>query len=157
MFGLLYKLAENVKRLQVNEIAVSVFILPKVKQFIIRLNQFEQLFEQGIDVNDNIIGVYSIHNASETISGQQQWTFNGVTKTKEPGTPYTLYDTGEFYASFTVIVNADSFVIRANTEKPDSDLSKFGEILGLTPESKNELSKQMLPLVIEAVRKKMLN
>lgn len=154
MFDRLTDVLHNIINLSENEITVSVFHVPEVKQFIVRLNRVEQLYEQGLDANDKIIGTYSYTTASE--AGENTYIFNGIVSHKNYGEPYTLFDSGEFYESFRVIVGTDGFVITANTAKPDGDLTQFGEILGITPESKDELSEKMVPFLRESLREEML-
>lgn len=155
MFGALKNLANNVINLQATELSVSVFALPEMKQFILRLNRFEQLYSEGVDANDKIIGTYSYTTA--LYAGEETYIYNGVPSTKKFGEPYTLYDTGEFYASFSVRILADGFSIVANTDKVDGDIIRFGEILGLTTNSKNELAQKMLPFLQTAIREAILN
>lgn len=156
MFGALKKLAENTINLNVTELSVSVFSLPDIKQFIIRLNRVDQLYLEGLDVNDKIIGTYSYTTA--VMAGEESYIFNGLVSSKKVGEPYTLYDTGVFYESFKVIVGKDGFTITANTTKDNGDdlVDKFGEILGLTENSKYELGQKMLPFIIEAARESIL-
>ena len=155
MFDQLKNLANNVINLQTNELSVSVFAMPEIKQFILRLNKFEQLYSEGVDANDKIIGTYSYTTA--LYAGEETYIYNGVPSTKKVGEPYTLYDTGEFYASFSVRILPDGFSIVANTDKVDGDILRFGEILGLTTNSKNELSEKMLPYLQRAIREAILN
>lgn len=155
MFDQLKNLANNIINLQTNELSVSVFAMPEIKQFILRLNKFEQLYSEGVDVNDKVIGTYSYTTA--LYSGEETYIYNGVPSTKKYGEPYTLYDTGEFYASFSVRILADGFTIVANTDKVDGDILRFGEILGLTTNSKNELAEKMLPYLQRAIREAILN
>lgn len=155
MFEQLKQLAENTINLNVNELSVSVFSLPEIKQFIIRLNRVEQLYLEGLDANDKIIGTYSYTTA--LAAGEESYIFNGLVSHKKIGEPYTLYDTGVFYQSFKVIISSDGFTISANTSKDDGDLiDKFGEILGLTQQSKDELGQKMLPFLIESIRESIL-
>jgi hypothetical protein len=155
MFEQLKNLANNVINLQANALSVSVFAIPEIKQFILRLNRFEQLYSEGVDANDKIIGTYSYTTA--LYSGEETYIYNGVPSTKKFGEPYTLYSTGEFYASFSVRILADGFTIVANTDKVDGDILRFGEILGLTTNSKNELAQKMLPFLQSAIREAILN
>ncbi len=154
MFGAFLKLADNIKKLNTRQLSVSVFALPEIKQFVIRLNRFEQLYSEGIDVNDKIIGIYSHFSGRDE---GESYIFNGVVSTKKPGEHYTLFDTGVFFASFSVRVDKDGFVIVANTEKVDGDILRYGEILGLTNKSKSELSKKMLPFLRKAIREAILH
>lgn len=155
MFEQLKRLAENTINLNATELTVSVFAIPEIKQFIIRLNRIEQLYLQGLDVSDNVIGTYSY--TTSLLAGEDSFIFNGIVSHKGFGEPYTLYDTGVFYESFKVIVSKDGFTISANTSKEDGDLvDKFGEILGLTQNSKDELAQKIIPLLQESVRKAIL-
>lgn len=154
MFDRLTDVLKNIINLSEDELNVSVFHIPEVRQFIVRLNRVEQLYTQGLDANDKVIGTYSYTTALE--AGENTYIFNGIVSHKTYGEPYTLYESGEFYESFRVIVKGDGFVITANTAKPDGDLTQFGEILGITQESKNELSIKMLPLLRDILREEML-
>lgn len=154
MFDRLYQVLNRVKTISENELCLSVFIIPEIKAFIIRLNLVDQLYTQGIDANDKIIGTYSYMTALK--NGEEHYIYNGLVSVKRYKEPYTLYDTGEFYESFKVIIRDGGFIITANTVKPDKDLMDYGEILGLTDESKNELSKKMLPFLRKSLREHLL-
>ena len=160
MFEQLKRLAENTINLDVNEISVSVFQVPEIKQFIIRLNRVEQLYNDGLDVNDNVIGVYS--EATGKYTSGETFIFNGLVSTKRAGEHFTLFNEGVFYESFRVIVDKSGFTIMANTIKEDeysgetSDLMQYGEILGLTTNSKDELGQKMLPFLQKAIRESIL-
>ncbi len=154
MFERLTKLIHNVKTVTANELSVSAFVVPEIKRFIIRLNLVDQLYTQGIDINDKIIGTYSYLTAVK--AGEEHYIYNGLVSVKAYKEPYTLYETGEFYDSFKVIVDQDGFVIEANTTKPDKDLLDYGPILGLTADSKHELTKKMLPLLHKSLREYLL-
>ena len=153
MFEAIYKLTANIKKLNINTISVSVFALPDTKKFILRLNRVEQLYNEGIDINDKIIGVYSY--ATAILTGEESYIYNGLVNVKKAGEPYTLYDSGEFYESFSVVMYKDGFTIKADTEKLNDSINQK-QILGLTDESKNELAKNITPLLQEAIREAIL-
>lgn len=155
MFESLERLLKNVKKVSADELSVSVFVIPEIKQFIIRLNLVDQLYTEGLDANDKIIGTYSYLTALS--KGEEHYIYNGLVSVKKFGEPYTLYESGEFYESFKVKILKDGFVIEANTVKPDKDLLDLGEILGLNTDSKNELSKKMLPFLQKALREYLLS
>ena len=68
--------------------------------------------------------------------------------------PYFLLDTGDFYESFKVKVFDDGFTIQADTIKDDgTDLLTYGDILGITNESRTKIIQEILPLVIQETRK----
>lgn len=154
MFEQLKRLANNTINLNVNELSVSVFKLTDVQRFIIRLNRVEQLYNEGLDSNDKVIGTYSYTTA--LLAGEETYIFNGLVSTKKVGEPYTLFESGEFYESFKVRIESDGFVITANTKKEDRDLMEFGPILGLTKQSKHELGKEITPFLTEAIRESIL-
>ncbi len=154
MFEQLENLLKKVKKVKPDELSLSVFILPEIKQFIIRLNLVDQLYNEGIDANDKIIGTYSYMTG--IYKGEEHYIYNGLVSVKKYGEPYTLFDTGVFYESFNVVYKKGGFVITADTEKPDKDLMDYGEILGLTTDSKNELSKKMLPFLQKSLREYLL-
>tara|TARA_R110000744_G_scaffold97622_1_gene188612 strand:+ start:5281 stop:5724 length:444 start_codon:yes stop_codon:yes gene_type:complete len=91
-----------------------------VKKIILDLIRESQLRSKGIDENENIIGFYS--RTSEIIS-------NGR---KKAGTPFTLYDTGEFYRSMFIVVLKESILIDANYTKMQDQNWWSIDILGLT-------------------------
>ena len=104
--------------------------------------------QKGIDENDEIMGLYS------------QWT-EMINPEKKAGTPYTLYDTGEFYKSLFIDVLTEFFVIDGDPLKKDeetgvvTDLFKWlGEgIVGLNEENKEKLVEELKIKYIEYVRK----
>jgi hypothetical protein len=155
MFEPLENLLGKIKSANADELSLSVFVIPEIKQFIIRLNLVDQLYNEGVDVNDKIIGTYSWTTAM--FKGEDHFIYNGLVSVKKFGEPYTLFDSGEFYESFKVRIEKDGFVIEANTIKPDKDLMDYGEILGLNERSKDELSKKMLPFLQRALREYFLS
>lgn len=144
MLGALFNLIDKVKALDAEKIVINLIFKDEIRTFILDLNRQKQLFEKGEDTQGNVLGEYS--GWTEEITGGR----------KKAGTHYTLLDTGEFYKSFDVAVYSDnSFVIEADTLKDDgTDLArKFGQdILGLSDDSRGELIKKLLPLIIEQVK-----
>lgn len=154
MFGPVKDMIARLKKVSANTLSVSVFIQPEIKTLILRLNRVDQLYSKGVTADDQIIGVYSF--LTGTITRDQTYTYQGIQSTKKYGERFTLYDTGEFYESFRVVVTKTGFIITADAQKPDKDLMEYGELLGLTPESRDELSEKMLPLLRESLRKTLL-
>jgi hypothetical protein len=155
MFEALENMLKNIKKVKANDLSLSVFVIPEIKAFIIRLNLVDQLYTEGLSADDKIIGTYAWTTAIS--KGEEHYIYNGLVSVKKYGEPYTLYETGAFYDSFKVVFKKDGFVISADTEKPDKDLMDLGEILGLTTESKNELSKKMLPFLQKSLREYLLS
>jgi len=78
---------------------------PKLINQMLDLIRFDQLFDLGVDGNNEVIGLYSF--ASQVANPN-----------KQEGTEYTLKDSGDFYRSMLVQVLNDSI-------EPIADTSKF--------------------------------
>lgn len=138
------RLFENAKNLDTDRVWVLA-IDEEVKQEIIRLNTRDQMFDKGVDSLNRSLGVYSKRSVEE---------FG-----KRPGR-IQLFDTGDFYASFSIIVDRGGITIRATTIKVGEggveDLAvKYGiDILGLTP---NSLDLLLRTFVVENYQEIILN
>jgi len=126
---------------------VSVLKKPSLRTFILDLVREDQLLEQGIDEDGDVIGTYSEY--TEIINPE-----------KVAGSHYTLKDTGEFFDSFYIDVFPSYFEINANPIKTDDDgettnlFYEYGEgIMGLTTESLDKLSREILRLYAIEVRR----
>ena len=104
---------------------------------------------KGVDEDDDIIGTYS--EATEMIN-----------PSKIAGTPYTLFDSGDFYKSFVIRVGKRIFEIDADTSDMDGEnwwvqnnITKDA-ILGLTDENKTKLSVEVKRRFIIEARKILL-
>jgi hypothetical protein len=109
------------------EIWNYVFQDTTFKQKVLDYIRIDQLFEQGVNEDDKVIGTYSI--VTETVYNPN----------KIAGSHYTLFDTGDFYRSFMLEVVGDGIIINADGLKDDGTdlLEKFtNKILGLNEESK---------------------
>ena len=124
----------------------EVFSNPTFKRWILDLVRQDQLFDKGVDEDDDIIGKYS--EATEMIN-----------PSKIAGTPYTLFDSGDFYKSFVIRVGKRIFEIDADTSDMDGEnwwvqnnITKDA-ILGLTDENKTKLSIEVKRRFIIEARK----
>jgi hypothetical protein len=127
-------LMERSKALSQREIWFYVFSDMKFKTKVLDFIRIDQLFEQGVNEDDQVIGRYSI--VTETVYNPE----------KVAGSPYTLKDTGDFYKSFMMEVLPDGIIINADGIKDDGTdlLERFtNKILGLTDESKIKLIKEL--------------
>jgi len=124
----------------------------EAKEFIIKLNRFNQIFIDGETVDGYNIGVYSM--LTETLNLGRTFVFEGVAKTKRAGGNLILLDTGYFFKSFKVVVERDGFRITADDSTgKDKPLEKqYGQLVGLSRESKIELVKFIKPLLIQRLR-----
>tara|TARA_R110001606_G_scaffold21019_1_gene74613 strand:- start:114 stop:560 length:447 start_codon:yes stop_codon:yes gene_type:complete len=117
-----------------------------VKEYIIKLNTIDQLFDRGIDSLNKSLGKYSdvtVENYKKP-KGQK---FSNI----------TLKDTGDFYKSFKVELTKTSIRISANPIKEDNNLfDDFGdEIIGLTPDNLTKTSEIILENIIIYVKKQL--
>ena len=142
MFPDLDRLFENAKNLNPDKIWLMAMD-EEVKQEIIRLNTKDQLFDKGIDSLNRSLGVYSKRSIEEF--GKRKGRLQ-------------LFDTGEFYNSFRILVDAGGLVILADTIKVGDDgvddlAVKYGiDILGLEDSNQELLIRTFIePKYIDAV------
>ena len=154
MFEDLRRLAKGVLALNANLIIQQIILNNNFQEYILDLNRRDQLFE-GI----NSLGV-ELDSYSEftevLLEGDRANRFNykGKSKKKLAGEPVFLFDTGEFYDSFTLEVNTDALIFDADPIKDDGTnlFNEFGsDILGLTPENTQKLvillSEKVVPFI----------
>ena len=129
----------KIKNLQYEKLVSYVWNDKEVQQQIISLNTHTQLNDLGIDSEGVSLGDYS------PVS---------VQKYGKPEGHIRLYDTGEFYESFKVVVNGINAEITAKTQKEDVDLAEeYGkQIIGLTNESKEVLTKVIIKVLKKRTR-----
>ena len=168
MFGRLGRLLDNINSLDEEIIFFRIIGEAFVQDFIIDLNRFDQLFKESQTADGGFVkGVYSdrtgfvtsqVESPSITYRNSKGETFS---RTKDSGDSYFLLDSGAFYNSFDVEVSGNDFVIVADTIKTDKNgstvLKDFGQILGLTDESKGKLVQEVLPFVVGQVRNILLS
>jgi hypothetical protein len=125
--------------LTMRSIWFSVFRDTQFKKLILDWIRYDQLFKHGVDEDGDIIGTYS------------EWT-EMMNPEKVAGTPYTLFDTGDFYESMIVVVNTNASILidgdpiktDENGEKTDL-FQKFGDgIVGLTEENRRKLAQECI-------------
>lgn len=126
-------------QLLMRSIWMEVFSDIQFKEKILDWIRDDQLFAQGVDENDKIIGTYS--EITEMINPD-----------KIAGDHYTLKDTGEFYRSMFIVATADaSIIIDADPIKVDASgqttdlFAEYGDgIIGLTDENKTKLADELI-------------
>jgi hypothetical protein len=116
----------------------KVFSDAKFREWVLDLIRQDQLFKQGIDGDGDIIGTYSEY--TEMMNPE-----------KVAGTPFTLFDTGDFYESFILYIYKDAIEVDANPIKindkgeKENLFWKYGEnIIALTGESMDKLRQEFL-------------
>lgn len=152
LFQPIRKLVLNAKQLNPSSLFVEVVSLKKVQDRIIELNTKVQLGFDRTDDKGNLLPRYSA--TTEELSGGE----------KKQGEPYNLLDTGDFYGSFKIDLNGDSFDILANTIKFDetgesTDLDDYaisGSVVGLTDENLQKLIEEIKPLMIKPLTEMLL-
>lgn len=147
----LFGLSEKIKSIKPIKILKEVLNEPKIKQFIISRNTHDQLFDKGEDSRgvelSSIGGGYS----RNTIEGTKLYPGK-----KELGLPYdrvTLFQTGEFYESWSVKIDLPDIIFKADDQKEGVRLNEEwgGHILGLNDENKKELEEILLSKVVERI------
>lgn len=107
----------------------------EVKAEIIHMNTNDQLYEQGIDSTGKSLGQYAPMTVVYKRSVGERYDH------------VTLFDTGEFYRSWSVRVTANGFTIDANDVVSGSKalFDVYGEnVLGLTDENMEYLKEIIL-------------
>ena len=140
---LLKKIANNFIALDTKEILFrTVSNNPQLEKLAIKLNQDKQL-KFGLTADGDFLGDYS--KTSVEVYG------------KEPG-PIQLYDGGDFYKSFQVILLDDGFLIDADGMKTDDSgqttnlFTKYGQdITGLNDENLTIFIAALRPKIADAI------
>lgn len=127
------KIDEHLKKALLLEDSIAWFEshTDEVKKDILNLIRFDQLFERGINEDEDIIGTYS--QLTEELSGGR----------KKAGSPYTLLDTGQFFNSMYIKVLQDSILINGDSQKMEDKKWWSISILGLTEENLNEYAEMV--------------
>lgn len=135
---------ERLSNLKYSDLMLKVWGDEEVELSVIDLNTRKQLFDKGVNKFGETIGNYS--ETSVVVYGK-------------PNGHIRLYDTGEFYKSFELLPKGvDAEVIAQLEWDRDGefyDLGRYGEIVGLTNESKDVL-KKVIQKVLEYYTKQLL-
>lgn len=116
-----------------------------IQRKIIEMNTEDQLYNKGIDSNDNPLGDYTPFSVS--IKQEKGQRYDHI----------TLKDTGAFYESFQIRVDNKGLTILADDSSIyDAPLTdRFGvDILGLTDENKTILAEYLKENYYDFIRKK---
>lgn len=129
------------KELDPDKIWKAVFSKADVQEYIIdKLLQDNQLRKSLTGLNQSIT---DLQTGSTTYSVLTEILSGGR---KKAGTPYNLFDTGDFYNSMRVILGNNFFEIESDPIKDDANLyTKYGEeIVWLSEDSKDKLSERLI-------------
>ena len=142
MEALLIEVRKLRRKLDINKILVKIFSDPKFQLQIINKVRYGQLYKEGVSEDNVVIGTYSPYTEK-------------INPAKKAGTPYTLLDTGEFYASFRILLGDTYFIIDADGDKGEEDLFiKFnfaGNLIGLTDANMDWLIEMLKPKINEQI------
>jgi hypothetical protein len=146
-------IARNALKLSETD-ALKVVTNNKSIQFqAIRLNRSVQLYEYGVGVDGK--GLRSIYARFGNVYANKTIAYK--LEKDQPINRVTLRDTGKFYSTFNTKVMNGELWLTASTIKDGQDLQdSFGQVVGLTSESKSELIQQAKPLVLQYVKSKVL-
>lgn len=99
------------------------------ENYVLSLNKFEQLFDEGINIQGKSL--------EEVNGGYAPFTIDDKIKKGLPYDRITLFDTGKFYKSFKLILTSDyNLKIIANDLKEGIHLQDtWGKVIGLTDEN----------------------
>lgn len=126
-----------------NDLLRAVLRDPAFAEMVLDLNRIDQLFKEGVDSNNRKLFSFT---------PQQPYAPFTIERKIERNLPHdhvTLFHTGEFYASFRLIIFEQAFEITANPIKDDSNLfDDFGiDILGLNDRSKELLVSRLITAI----------
>jgi hypothetical protein len=146
-------IARNILKLNETDALKGVTDNKSIQFQAIRLNRQSQLYERGVGVDGK-----SLRSLYARRGGF--YSPNTEYLKREKGQPInrmTLRDTGKFYATFNAKVVRGELYLTANTIKEGEDLEdRFGKVIGLTEESKDELRKQAKPIIMQYVKSTIL-
>lgn len=117
-------------------------IVQKYDYVIIDMNVEDQLYERGVDRNNQELPEY----ARLTVEFKQA--------KNQPYDRMTLRDTGDFHRSWTIKYSPDKFELVPEDIKTEMLVSKYGEaIVGLTDENFNEFCwEYVYPELLKALK-----
>jgi hypothetical protein len=149
MFEPIKELCNKIINTPANRVVKVSLLAKNVQDVIIELNTIKQLYERGINAD----GV-SLASVGGNYAPLTMFLSEKKGQPKRGSNHVDLYDTGDFYKSFKVIVYDDYFEIDADTQKDTNDLIiDWGEeILGLTEQSKEVLTTMLIDLLPNIIR-----
>lgn len=148
---ILWSKIQSYRSLSMDYFWLLVFKDAQFKTWVLDMIRQDQLFKKGIDGDGDIIGYYSAFTES-------------INPTKREGTPYTLFDTGDFYRSMYIYAYKNYIEVDANPIKVDEVTGetenlfwKYGEnIIALTEENMEVLRQQIKERYTNEIRKLLL-
>jgi len=128
--------------LDINKIIFQILSDKRLQDWILLMIKKDQLFDKGVSEENIVLGYYSPVTES-------------INPNKKAGTHFTLLDTGAFFDSFVLNLNAHDFIINADGEKEDRNLFEVfndkGNILGLTEDNLQKLIENLKPKIVNQI------
>ena len=126
----IWHVSHRLLSIDVEKTLIQILNKPKTEEFIVRLNTRVQLYKEGIDSEGKTLVSIGGNYAPSTVRKKK--------RKSQPTNRVTLYDSGEFYDSFTVTPTANAdYTIDSDPMKNGKSLFKrWGEnVEGLTDEN----------------------
>lgn len=128
------QLKRQVLQAQKNIEPETARIILRFEQQILDLIRENQIFDEGVDGNNKVIGVYRT-----TTNGNSR----GFPKLR--GTQVNLYDTGAFFKSFQTDYGSFQLEVFATDEKTSKIINKYNDnIFMLTEKNQDILSEKII-------------
>ncbi len=144
----LINLLERFTALDIDTITSGIYKKDVVQKFIIELNTEKQIRE-GLNAEGDILGFY--RSFSYAVSKQR------ISGNKAPFGQVDLYVSGRFFRTFRIIPRTGGFDIEANTSLYGDDFELiYGNVKGLTDESKGLLAIYLVDFIKKAIIKELL-
>lgn len=151
-FDRVKKILDNALALDENEILNRILSNKSFQEFIIDLNTEGQLFDKGI----NSLGV-KLSDIGGLYSPVTIELSKAKGRPKKSASSINLFDTGDYYKSFKIVLFNDSFDIVSDPIKDDSNLfDDWGkDIVGLTEENlqkvRDAVTEKIIPIIKAAI------
>lgn len=140
---LLIKQLEVLQKFDINKILADVLADSSFQKWILDLVRWEQLYNKGVRGDGLTLGNY----APMSLQLKKDRMLDHI----------TLHETGEFYDTFAITINATDFIIDADSSGKEDFQGRNlfdrydnfnGDLLGLTDENMELFQEKLTPLII---------
>ena len=154
-FGRLDTVLNNVLSLDEEKIQIFVFSKGEVQVFSADLNRRQLL--AGENSADGSLPLYVDDPFFKTLAAAERyasWKSNISPNTEKPKGVMDFYINGAFHKTIQGVMKNNELIIKSDSDIANSIMGKTrGLALGLNLESRNELAKLILPIIIAEVRR----
>ena len=152
----LKEILNNAATLDADELMREIYQDKELQEFILDLNRNRQLFQQGVDSTGTSLESIGGPYTTATIEGTSQ--FEGKRSKGLPTDHITLFDEGDFYRTFKLVVMKTAIEITADPIKDGVSLFiRWGDdVLGLNQDSRDILSAIVQNRIIPLIRASIL-